>query len=73
MPSSLPVEFGVMSGEIIGCGMVCDGGVGNGLMNLLFLSVILPIVLHLMHYCLLGSIPTISPDLDHCWPPFLCG
>ena len=28
--------------EIIGCGMVCDGGVGNGLMYFLFLSVILP-------------------------------
>ena len=65
MPSSLPVKFGVVPVEIIGCGSVCGGGVGNGLMCLLFLSVILLVVLHLMQYCLFEISSTISPNLDH--------
>ena len=38
-PGSLSVKFGVMPVEIIGCGMVCDGGVGNGLMYFQFLRI----------------------------------
>ena len=38
-----------MSGEIIGCGIICnDGDVGNGLMCLLILSVILSVFLLLI-------------------------
>lgn len=35
LSSSLPVEYVVMCGEIIGCHMVCNGVVGDGLMYLL--------------------------------------